>query len=124
MATLLERGADVNARTCDGESAAELVDFDCTDGEGVAMMLMRGGADFSGIDLTAHARAHSTWVKCGELRMQLQHLCREKVRTLIMANHRGEHIGQLTNKLGLPSLLHAYVANAERYDLECDEWML
>ena len=121
-ATLLSRGADIGRQNDDGHSAAELLDLYEDAAQELAIVLMRGGANFAGIDLDAHEMLKDAWQQCCEMRLQLRHICREKVRSCMMVKQPGQHIGEMADQVGLPHILSGYVGNVERYDLGSELW--
>ena len=123
VAMLLERGADVRAVNNDGNNAAQLVGLEEPLGEKIAVLLIRAGVDFTGVDLAGYGFATYTWDTCKTLRMQLKYLCREQVRSCVMRVHPGQYIDSTIWRLGLPPLLIEYVKQEHRYNLHCDEWM-
>ena len=79
------------------------------------IMLMRAGADVSDIDLDRNHRLRIATAAWRQQQLQLQHICREKIRLCVMAREPGKQIAELVGKLGLPETLVDYVADVHRY---------
>ena len=120
MAVLLSRGANVNRPNHDGAVVSEW--YQVHRCEKRLIMLMLAGADVSHVDVRHHPKFHAVHDEWKMLKLQLQHMCREKIRECVMTLHPGKRIEHLVREIGLPEMLSAYVADLHRYGLhEYDE---
>ena len=124
-AALLSRGADITLRDNYGRNVANVVDLFEDAAQELAIVLIRGGVLFDGVDLSMHEMPLDAWVQCRELKLELQHICREKIRYCLMAREPGERIEKLAARLPVPQPIVEYIANVKRYvfdDGERDSW--
>ena len=132
---LLRWGAHVNASDHAGKSALELVDIynnrgmswrclasNVKQGRIIARTLIAGGAELRSLDISDSPYLQEAWERQAQLKLQLKHLCRERVRNhMVMLQHRKPveaviwKLEATDLRVGLPKELVTYLADAERF---------
>lgn len=109
---LINAGANVNTENYLNETPLSLaIQWNHTK---TALLLIYAGAHIKDIDLTENPKllvAHQVYQK---LKLNLKHLCREKIRKCVLQNHIGCSLAEIIKSLTLPNIIKEFIIDQER----------